>query len=232
MQKFGAKGELYVALIGDVVASRRVADREGLQRELKAALARVNRRAGRALAAPLSLTAGDEIQGLFREPAAVVDAVVEVADAVFPARLVHGLGFGALETDLGPEPALLDGPCLHRAREALAEARAESAWLVSQGLGQPEDVVVTALFRLLGELRSRWTEIQAQHVAHARGRSQKEVAERLGKAESTISESLKAAGFQAVLAGEGAARAVLERFASKAEAKSGSVQKSMRDGQG
>lgn len=217
MDDFGNRTESYAALIGDVVESRRHEDRARLQRDLAAALARVNRRSARALAAPLSLTAGDEVQGLFRDRAAVVDAVVDIAEAVFPARLVYGLGVGPLETDLGPDPALLDGPCFHRAREALAEARGQGGWLVARGLAHPGDLVVTALFRLLGEIRSRWTEIQARHVTGARGRPQKEVAEQLGKAESTVSESLKAAGFQAVVAGEEALRAVLERFGDEAE---------------
>lgn len=211
MIQFGDKPESYAALIGDVVESRRHEDRSGLQRELTEVLARVNRRAADGLAAPFSLTAGDEVQALFRDPAAAVDAVVEIADAIFPARLAHGLGFGPLETDLGPDPALLDGPCFHRARAALAEARRQGSWLVASGLGAPEDAVLSALFRLLGELRARWTELQATHVANARGRTQKDVAEALGKAESTVSESLKAAGFQAILAGEDAARALLAR---------------------
>ncbi len=218
MTEFGKKGELFLALIGDVEASRQVENRARLQRELERATARVNQVLGPALASPLTLTAGDEVQALFRDPAAAVDAVVEVADAVFPARLVHGLGLGPLETDLGPDPALLDGPCFHRARQALQEARGEGSWLVARGLQEPGDAVVSALFRLLGELRSRWTEIQAEHVRHARERPQKEVAERLRKAESTVSESLKAAGFQAVLEGEKALRMALGEFGRGAEA--------------
>ena len=225
MTKFGKKGEVFLALIGDVEGSRQIEQRARLQRELERATARVNQVLGSALAAPLTLTAGDEIQGLFRDPAGVVDAVVEVADAVFPARLVHGLGLGSLETDLGPDPALLDGPCFHLAREALLEARGEGSWLVARGLQEPGDVVVSALFRLLGELRSRWTEIQAEHVRHARGRPQKEVAERLRKAESTVSESLKAAGFQAVLEGEQALRLALGMFGCGAETVASSVLK-------
>ncbi|HKY61157.1 MAG TPA: SatD family protein [Gemmatimonadota bacterium] len=224
MNGFGKKGEVYLALIGDVEGSRRLERRAELQRELGRAVEIVNERLGPALAAPLSLTAGDEIQALFREPAAVVDAMTEVADAVFPARLIHGLGVGTLETDPGPDPALLDGPCFHRAREAVQEARSEGTWAIARGLEAPGDVVVGALFRLVGELRSRWTPIQAEHVRHARGRPQKEVAERLGKAESTVSESLKAAGFQAMLEGETALRAALSRFAHGAEADVGSVQ--------
>ena len=223
MSRFGHKDEVFVALIGDVVQSRRHEDRAHLQRDLNDALERANERSRRALAAPLTLTAGDEIQGLFNQPSAVVDVVVEIADAVSPARLVYGLGFGTLETDLGPDPALLDGPCFHLAREALAEARGQGSWLVSRGQGDPKDLVTSALFRLLGELRSRWTEIQAEHVAQARGRPQKEVAQRLGKAESTISESLKAAGFQAVLAGEEALRIVLDNFGIKPESTSTSA---------
>lgn len=223
MTKFGTKGEPYLALIGDVEASRRLERRAELQRELARATERVNKVLGPALAAPLTLTAGDEIQGLFREPDAVVGAIVAVADAVHPARLIHGLGLGTLETDLGPDPALLDGPCFHRAREALLEARGEGSWLVARGLGEAGDVVVSALFRLLGELRSGWTETQAEYVRQARGRPQKEVAERLRKAESTVSESLKAAGFQAVLEGERALRVALHLFARGAEVDIGSV---------
>ena len=209
MVSFGKNDELYAALIGDVVDSRRHPDRAGLQRELTDALACANRETGEGLAAPFSLTAGDEVQALFRDPADVVDAVVRITDAVAPARIVFGLGFGALETDLGPDPAFLDGPCFHRAREALAEARRQGSWLVARGLGDADDAVLSALFRLLGEIRAGWTELQAKHVAGARERPQKEVAEALGKAESTVSESLKAAGFQAILAGEEAARTFL-----------------------
>jgi hypothetical protein len=228
MTEFGNKSEVFLALIGDVEASRLSEDRARLQRELERATARVNRALGAALAAPLTLTAGDEIQGLFREPAAAVEAVVQVADAVFPARLIHGLGLGLLETDLCPDPALLDGPCFHRAREALQEARREGSWGVARGLREPGDVVVSALFRLLGELRSRWTEIQAEHVRHARGRPQREVAERLRKAESTVSESLKAAGFQAVLEGEAALCAALDQFGRETEVLSSSVLEAKR----
>lgn len=223
MAEFGIGGEVFLALIGDVEGSRRVERRARLQRELERATERANDALGSALAAPLTLTAGDEIQGLFRDPAAVVDAVVVVADAVFPARLVHGLGLGPLETDLGPDPALLDGPCFHLAREAVQEARGEGSWLVARGLHEPGDVVVSALFRLLGELRSRWTEIQADHVRQARGRPQKEVAERLGKAESTVSESLKAAGFQAILDAERALRVALTVFGLEAEVSNNSA---------
>ena len=223
MSEFVNQGEVFLALIGDVEASRQIEQRARLQRELERAAARVNEVLGPALAAPLTLTAGDEIQALFRDPSAAVDAVVEVADAAFPARLVHGLGLGPLETDLGPDPALLDGPCFHLAREALQVARGEGSWLVARGLREPGDATVSALFRLLGELRSRWTEIQAEHVRHARDRPQKKVAEQLRKAESTVSESLKAAGFQAVLEGERALRAALREFARKAEPVSSSV---------
>lgn len=214
MDVFGKNDELFAALIGDVVESRRHPDRARLQRELTDAITCANRETGEVLAAPFSLTAGDEIQALFRDPADVVDAAVAITDAVLPARIVYGLGFGALETDLGPDPALLDGPCFHRAREALAEARRQGSWLVARGLGDPDDAVLSALFRLLGEIRSGWTELQAKHVASARERPQKQVAEALGKAESTVSESLKAAGFQAVLAGEEAARTLLAHAAA------------------
>jgi hypothetical protein len=208
--KSGFRG---VALIGDIVASREIEDRAGFQRRLKGVLDEVNRHLGpERLVAPLALTAGDEFQGLFRRPEAVVPATAALDDGLRPARIVFGVGWGGLSTEASERVAEMDGVCFHRARAALAEAARGDLWAAARGFGGTEDRVLSALFRLLGVVRARWTEKQAGYVAAARTQIQKEVAERFGVSPSVVSESLKAAAFDAVREGEDVLAAYLAGF--------------------
>lgn len=201
----------YFALIGDVVGSRALEDRSGVQRALLAALEDLNRHLGpETVAAPLRVTAGDGVQGLLERAGAIVDIVVALEEALHPVSIVWGVGRGHLATDLHADVALLDGPCFHHARQALEGARHDGVWLRSEGLGAPHDIVLGSMFGLMGAVRSRWTDVQARYVREVRGRLQREVAERLGVSEPAVSKGLSAARFAAVEEAERAARALLE----------------------
>ncbi len=219
MNNFGHSGEpQWVAVIGDVVGSRTLTERSAAQRRIIGALADLRDAVGDGAAAPFVLTAGDEIQALLRRPAAAAEAVVRLADALYPVRIAWGLGYGTLATDLGPEPALLDGPCFHAARTAVGEARRRDRWVVARGFGSATDAALSALFALQGLVRSRWTETQARYAAAARTQLQKDVAAEFGVSPSVVSESLKAAGFAAVRDAETACAAVLGTFGTAADA--------------
>lgn len=205
--------EEFFALSGDLVGSRELKDRSAVQRRLLATLERLNHDlAPRLIAAPLRVTHGDGVQGLLRRTgaAAIVDIVVGIEDALHPASMTWGVGRGTLTTDLHDDVAVLDGPCFHRARRALDAARHDAVWLRSEGLGGPHDVVLGALFGLMGAVRSRWTDVQARYVREVRGRLQREVAERLGVSEPAVSKGLAAARFAALEEAERAARALLD----------------------
>lgn len=199
----------YAAFTGDLVDSRNLPDRARIQTDLGAVLDSLNARRRDHLTVPLRMTAGDEIQGLTRAPEVLVDVMVGIADALFPVRVAWGLGFGPLATELVDDVALLDGPCFHRAREAVEEAQRSSRWLRVVGTDRASGSAVAALMNLVGALRSDWTPRQAQVVREARGRLQIEVADALGVHASTISRTLAAAHYEAVLEGEDAARELL-----------------------
>jgi len=208
----------FAALVGDLAGSRHLADRAGVQRSLRDAIARINRKLDPAEAASrLTLTAGDEVQILLRRPSAAVAIMIELAETVAPGRMVFGLGWGAVSTDLDPDPAVLDGPCFHAARTALRRARREGRWAVAGGFGAGHDPTLSALFALLGAVRARWTEVQLRYVRGARTSLQKEVAARYGVSPSVVSESLKAASFAVVREGERAAEGLLGQFGTKGE---------------
>lgn len=201
---------VYFALTGDIVASRELGERAAVQRTLRAALEDLNRELADALAIPLQLIAGDEVQGLLRDPAAAADVVIGIADALHPVAIMWGLGRGPLATDLADDVSLVDGPCLHRAREALEAAVAEEGWLAAAGFEAPHGRVLSALFRMMWSVRSGWTETQIKYAREVRRRTQTEVAGLFGVSKQAVSKVLDAARFAPVREAEEAARALLE----------------------
>lgn len=199
----------YFAIIGDLVRSRKMADRAAVQVRFRKAVDDLNRAAAPHLTVPLKLTAGDEVQTITDHPETLVEIMVSLSDALVPESFAWGWGYGELTTDLVDDVSLLDGPCLHKAREAVESAKKDSSWLAISGFTEPSAQVLTALMNLIGSIRSGWTERQAEVVRTSRGRLQVEVAEVLGVSPSTVSRALSAAHASRVLAGEEAAQALL-----------------------
>jgi hypothetical protein len=202
-------GRSYFAIIGDLVGSRMMPDRAAVQVRFREAVEDVNRVVAARLTAPLRLTAGDEVQAVTDHPEALVEITVRLSDALVPETLAWGWGYGELTTDLVDDVSLLDGPCLHRAREAVESAKKSSSWMEISGVAAPAAQVLSALMNLIGAIRSEWTERQAEVVRESRGKLQVEAAERLGIDPSTVSRTLSAAHASRVVAGEEAAKAFL-----------------------
>lgn len=227
----------YVALLGDVDGSKRAADREALRRDFRRGLDRIRVDLGVApeagspapesaeagpAAPPLLaetprgfvVTAGDEFTSIFRvQPgvgAALRHALTTMGEAVHPAGLTFGLGWGPLTTDVDAPARELDGPCYHRARAALGEAKRLRVWARLQGVREPTSTVGNGLLALLGAVRSRWTDRQVEFLVRARFEAQKEVAAFFGVKPAVVSESLSAASWRAVREAERALEILLE----------------------
>ena len=104
-------GSVHATLIGDLIGSRQVTTRVGLQRLLQRALHQANE-----LLDPvqsLEPTVGDEFQGAFRDPpsaarAALLLRLVLLKDAEVDARF--GLGWGEVTVFEDRTPLSQDGP--------------------------------------------------------------------------------------------------------------------------
>ncbi|WP_326544997.1 SatD family protein [Mycolicibacterium sp. ND9-15] len=103
------------ALIGDVVGSRRISDRNVAHRVMSEALARV----GAAAIDPPAFTVGDEFQGSYSTVGAAIEAALTIRLAVAPGIDIRfGIGWGAV-TVLDPEAGIQDGPAWWAARDAI-----------------------------------------------------------------------------------------------------------------
>jgi hypothetical protein len=202
----------YFAIIGDINRSRALEDRAAVQRKLQATIAQMNKTIEPGPATPLKLTAGDEVQGLSEDPGYSLKVIVALSDAVSPEQFSWGLGCGPLSTDISDDVALVDGPCFHRAREALERSRKKRTWFQAEGFDPYFAAILTALMNLMGSIREDWTAKQTAYVLQARYLSQIEVARATGKSPSTVSRALRATKFERIVEAERAVRLLLENL--------------------
>ena len=193
--------DVFVAVIGDIRGSRELADRSEAQREFKQVVNSLNEELpDSSIASQFTVTTGDEFQALLREATDAVEAVVSVSDRFHPAQLRFGIGVGALDTQLNPTQAIgMDGPCFHRAREAIEAAEDAGAWVRVEGWSSELVAHVNAMFDLVQCVREDWTDRQAQFARALKAEgTQKRVVERFDVSKSTVSESLSSGHVQEV----------------------------------
>lgn len=125
----------HLVLIGDLVASRHVGDRAALQRRLKNAVRNLNRRHGKRLTSPFTVTLGDEFQAIYRDAETVFGDVFFLLHALSPVRVRFSLAVGKIDTPLNREQAIgMDGPAFHDAREIMDRLKTTGRLLGVGGL--------------------------------------------------------------------------------------------------
>ncbi len=220
MNEFGNRPErFHLAVIGDLRGSRALSDRSGVQLRLERALRDLNDKlADSSLAAGFVVTLGDEFQGLLASSHAGLDVLLFIETALRGIPLRFGFGWGRVSTEFREKALGMDGPCFHRAREALIRGKEEDRWVTVAGFGPDGDRILNGALALLGAVRDRWTDRQAETVALVRqARTQKEAANTLGVGPSTVSEALTAALYAPTTEAELAVANALALFGEMAE---------------
>lgn len=198
----------YIALIGDAVRSRDlpVARRRALQQRMRAALADVNRRWRRAIAARFAVALGDQFEGLLVGRAGVWEISHWLRAALPEVEWVIACGRGRISTPLAATAAELDGPCFHRAREALEQAKGQGLLFAFSGL----DPRLDGLARYYSALYRGWTDRQREAARWLRVVGPAEAAKRLKVDRSAVSHLARRMGWKLVAAGDAAFRRLLE----------------------
>lgn len=209
---------MVIAVIADIVGSRKLDDRAEAQRVLDDAIARAD---ADALALErLSPTVGDEQQGVYRE---LRDALISLllVQLALPDWIAFrfGVGVGAIAGFDSAHGALSDGPGWWAARAAIdivheRERRAvprTRTWIVGAP-GQDEVMETTiaasnAYLLARDELVGRMSE-RERRLTYGRliGRSQQELADEEGVTQPSVSKSLRRAGTAAIVEGVAALR--------------------------
>ena len=110
----------YFALIGDIIGSKKIDNRYQVQKSLESCLADMNNEFQAVLASKLSITLGDEFQGLLSLDAPLFQIIDRINLAMKPYQVRFGIGMGKILTDINPEQSIgADGPAYWHARKAI-----------------------------------------------------------------------------------------------------------------
>ncbi len=204
---------MIVALIADIVGSRKIVDRARAQAQLEAAL----RRAEDALPAfarptrSLVAVVGDELQGTFADLRAALAATLLQRLALPDGIDVRfGVGVGQVIEIPSAQGTLTEGSAWWAARAAIEQAEALSrrdvpqlrTWVAAAPDAVPADLVRIANAGLLTRDRiiGRWSS-RVRRLVYGRitGATQGELADAEGITQSAVSQTLSAAGATAII---------------------------------
>lgn len=188
----------HAVVMGDLVSSEDTASVETLHACFNAAVQSANDAHRRQIVSPLTITLGDEFQGL----CATLEGGLRVVRDLRAQLLTAGLGcrfvVGAvlLETPVNPARAWnMMGPGLAASRQRLADKRDANAYRFELR-GEPElQALMEAVGAGLTEIEDGWTARQREVVLALRAESAAPLAERLGMSPQTLYKIRRAGRF-------------------------------------
>lgn len=218
------RNAMYFAIIGDIIDSRSLKQRDAVQEKLEAVLKETSQRFHQQLASDFTITLGDEFQGLFQEGRGVLEAVDLIRIRMAPVDIRFGIGVGTMATRIHREKSLgADGPAYWNAREALKAIHKDNDYgrarvqLKAPGATSLERLINENL-RLMDYMESRWRDSQRdlvhhsiQHYGYDLSVKQTTLAETLSISTQALNQRVKSSGYYNYLRTRRTLESILQR---------------------
>jgi len=112
-----------IALIGDIVSSRKIKNRAEVQNKLSALFRELNKR-DKTIASPFTITLGDEFQVLYGTADNLFKDICRILITLYPVKVKFSIGVGNLTTKINKSQSIgMDGTAFHNARQGLNELK-------------------------------------------------------------------------------------------------------------
>lgn len=213
----------YVVIIGDIIDSKKITNRNEVQHKLKKVLQDINRNYANDIVAKFIISLGDEFQGLIKNQGNILKITFDIERELTPVKLRFGVGIGSVNTDIDFDNSLeIDGPAYYRARKMIQMiedkksqyTENDSNIMVCFGDGKSDgEEVINAMLGVCGAIKSRWTKRQNEIINAylTNGLNQYKTAKFLGIAQSSVNRALKSAKFYSYLVAMNKLEAFLKR---------------------
>lgn len=192
----------YLVLIGDIVHSRNVNDRNALQRKFSAACARLNAEAERlGLVSPLTITLGDEFQAVFKTSTRLWECILRLEAAMAPLEIRFAVGVGTITTAIRNDSAIgMDGPAFYATRAAMDQLRKAGGRYHLAGL-LADEVFINAVLALLGRNRMKWRASRVLILASLlQGKTVSEISKLTKTSEQAVYRNIRDGALDTILA--------------------------------
>jgi hypothetical protein len=205
------KNELYAVITGDLVGSSEISynDREILLSALHESFFFVSNtlHPDNNSIPPFEISRGDSFQALFSDPENALMASVLIilklslfseADRKLETRISIGIGSVEYLSESG-NVGEADGQAFRLSGRTLDSMKGQEKKLMITSSNPALNLILESQCAFFDNTATRWTKIQKQFLLEKlTGRTQNEIALKYGKSQSTISQSLKAAGFDSL----------------------------------
>ena len=112
-----------IAIIADIVRSKKIEDRKNFQLKLKNELDKVNI-SSNGIISPYTITIGDEFQAVYNNGENILNDIINLLTIMQPVKIRFAIGFSTIETEINSQEAIgMDGPAFHVARNGINELK-------------------------------------------------------------------------------------------------------------
>ncbi len=199
--------ESYVAVIGDIIKSKQLPDRNQVQHKLTDILKEINQKYADELASNFMVTLGDEFQGLLKCGKSTMSIISEIEMQMYPVKIRFGLGVGKITTAINRDiPLGADGPAYYNARKMIdalkgSEKKLKKSYsniMISiDGDESGVSILFNSILSLCSTIKQKWSkrqrEIISAYIEH--DNNQVRTASYLNIKQSSVHKGLSTAGY-------------------------------------
>ena len=187
------KQKLYV-ILGDVISSRRIAERETFQKKLEETCQYINAIYSSDIYAGFKILKGiDEIGGVLLTMSKSYEVINVLLEKLHPTLMRFVLVFDYIDTALETKDiAKMDGPAFHKASDRMHTLK-KSKLMFDMSVGDKVvDTTISGQINLILLLKRNWSVKQHQIVKeYEKAKNQYEAAKNLGITQQAVSKTLK-----------------------------------------
>lgn len=191
-----------IVLIADIVSSKKINERNELQKNLNAEIRKINRKSASVLS-PMTITLGDEFQCVYSDAGEIFQHIWRILSACYPERIRFSYGIGTITTAINRKQAIgMDGPAFYEARNGLITLKQKNHLfnlVYQEGNSEIVDLIRNTLY-LLSYNITGWNKNRIKIMNMLSGEMPvKFIADKLKISEQAVYKNITSGGLQAIL---------------------------------
>jgi len=193
--------EDYYLLLGDIINSRDIRDREGFQDELIELFYETNKEFKDDIYADFKILKGiDEFGGVLKKPSKIYKIIKKLHENILPNKVRFVLAKGSIDVALKKKDVeYMDGPVFHRANELMEDLKKSKFYFELQVSDELMDSAIFGQINALMLIKNDWTKKQLSVIKkYKKLGSQNKVANEMGVTPQAISKNLNRSNYKKI----------------------------------
>lgn len=191
----------YYLLLGDVINSRKIKNREEFQDKLIGLLDEINQKFTDHIYADFKILKGiDEFGGVLKKPSKTYEMIKKLHENLLPKKVRFVLSKGVIDVALEKKDVeYMDGPVFHKANELMNDLKKSKFYFDLKINGELMESAIFGQINALMLIKNDWTKKQLSVIRKYKELgSQKKVANEMGITPQAISKNLDRSDYKKI----------------------------------